>query len=81
MARIKQVSVGVNEKPSRLVASVPAEVLADIDDALADFHRSEGKRASVSAFVEVALRELLGRSDVTSVLRRYGAKAKRTVEE
>lgn len=81
MARAKQISVGVTGKLGRIVASVPADLLADIDDALAEFHRFTGKRASVSALVEVALRELLGKSDRIGVLRRYGATAKRILTE
>lgn len=81
MARAKHVSVGETSKLGRIVASVPADLLADIDDALAEFHRSEGKRASVSALVEVALRELLAKTDRIGVLRRYGAVAKRIVTE
>jgi hypothetical protein len=63
------------------VASVPVDLLADMDEALAKFHRSEGKRTSVSAFVEVALRAFIKRSDVTTLLKRYGAVAKRIVVE
>lgn len=77
----KQVSVGETGRLGRIVASVPVDLLADMDEALAKFHRSEGKRTSVSAFVEVALREFLGKADTTSVLRRYRAVAKRTVVE
>jgi hypothetical protein len=81
MAAKKQVSVGETGRLGRIVASVPVDLLADMDEALAKFHRSEGKRTSVSAFIEVALREFIKRSDVTILLKRYGAVAKRIVVE
>jgi hypothetical protein len=81
MAGKKRVSVAETGKLARLVASVPAEVVSDIDDALAAYRRSEGHKVSVSGFVEVALRELLAKSDVSGILKRYGAVAKRTVKE
>lgn len=64
----------------RLVASVPEELLQRVDETLLAFRAKSARRASTSAFVEVALRELLDRSDVLDVLKAYDVSAKRTVE-
>ena len=39
--------------------------------------RAQGVRTSLSALVEVGLRELLGRRDLAAVLKKYGTVAKR----
>jgi hypothetical protein len=54
----------------RLVCSVPEDLIQAVQRTLLD---------SMSAFVEVAIRELLSRQDVLDVLRRYDASAKRVI--
>jgi hypothetical protein len=51
-----------------------------MDEARAALKR-HGIRASVSMFVEIALRELLGRRDLTEVMRRHKATARRDHDE
>lgn len=74
-------SISQSGKLGRLVASVPEELLLDVEQAVMDYRRSEGKRISTSAIVEVALRELLSKADVTALLCRYDPSGKRTVIE
>lgn len=63
----------------RLVCSVPEDLIQAVQRTLLDYRAKTSKRASISAFVEVAIRELLSRQDVLEVLRRYDASAKRVI--
>jgi hypothetical protein len=58
---------------------VPEDLIQEIQRTLLDYRAKTSKRASMSAFVEVAIRELLSRQDVLEVLRRYDASAKRVI--
>ena len=60
----------------RRALALPKGVLLDAERALFRLREAD-QRVSLSAFVEVAIRELLARADLAAVLRRHGAKARR----
>lgn len=60
----------------RVSVLLPPPLLADCDYARAGV-RKKGQRVSFSGLVEIALRELIGRRDLSDVLRKHGAKARR----
>ena len=77
-----KVSVSVSEGIlGRLVCSVPDELIQQVERVLLDYRAKTSKRASMSAFVEVAVRELLVRSDVLEIMKRYDASAKRVISK
>jgi hypothetical protein len=61
---------------ARVQALVDTEVAIRMDEALAALKR-HGVFASVSMFVEIALRELLARRDLPEIMRRHKATARR----
>ncbi len=61
---------------ARVQALVDTETAIRIDEARAALKR-QGIHASVSVFVDIALRELLGRKDLAEVMRRHKATARR----
>lgn len=61
---------------ARVQALVDTEVAIRMDEARAALKR-QGVFASVSMFVEIAIRELLGRRDLADILRRHKATARR----
>jgi hypothetical protein len=61
----------------RVAMNLPADVLRSIDRTLYEIRDRSGHKVSSSAFIEVALRELLDRPDVEEILVRHGAKARR----
>lgn len=61
---------------SRVTALIPEELAVEVEHARARL-RAAGARVSLSALIEIALRELLKQRDVSDVLRRHGAKARR----
>jgi len=65
---------------ARVQALVDTEVAIRMDEARAALKR-QGIHASVSMFVEIALRELLGRHDLADALKKHGAKARRDTEK
>ena len=80
--RVARISPGMAKKGPRLPdtarvqALVDTEVAIQVDEARAALKR-HGIHASVSMFVEIALRELLGRKDLPEIMRRYKATARR----
>jgi hypothetical protein len=79
---MRQTKVSVSSSEGllgRLVCSVPEDLIQEVQRTLLDYRAKTSKRASMSAFVEVAIRELLSRQDVLEVLRRYDASAKRVI--
>jgi hypothetical protein len=77
---MRQTKVSISEGIlGRLVCSVPEDLIQAVERTLLDYRAKTSKRASMSAFVEVAIRELLSRQDVLEVLRRYDASAKRVI--
>jgi hypothetical protein len=77
---MRQPKVSVSEGIlGRLVCSVPEDLIQALQRTLLDYRAKTSRRASISAFVEVAIRELLSRQDVVEVLRQYDASAKRVI--
>ena len=69
-------SATVSDGLERRALALPKGVLLDAERALFRL-RESGQRVSLSAFIEVAIRELLRRSDLGDLLRRHGASARR----
>jgi hypothetical protein len=61
----------------RVSMNLPSDVLRSIDRTLYEIRDRSGHKVSSSAFIEIALRELLARPDVEEILVRHGAKARR----
>ncbi len=61
---------------ARVQALVDTEVAIRMDEARAALKR-HGIHASVSMFVEIALREMLGRRDLPEIMRKHKATARR----
>jgi len=61
----------------RVGVILSADLLADCDRIRAELRR-QGRRVSFSGLVDTALRELLSRRDLADILKRHGAKARRT---
>ena len=61
----------------RLTVNLPESVLIEVDEAILEM-RKQGQRVSFSGMVEIALRELLERNNVASILRKYHAAARRS---
>jgi hypothetical protein len=61
----------------RLQVIVPQALLARVDEARAQLRR-DGVRVSYSSLIEIALEELLGARDLTAILRKRGASARRS---
>lgn len=61
---------------TRMNARVPTALAARVDEVRARLRR-DGTSVSSSAFVEVALEELLSQRDLAAILRKRGAKARR----
>lgn len=64
---------------TRITGLVPSGLAVRVDEVRARL-RALGLRVSTSAVIEIALLEFLGRRDLAEVLRRHGAKARRTNE-
>lgn len=62
---------------TRVNAYVSTALMARLDETLGRLRR-DGVTVSYSALVEIALAELLDRRDFAAVLRRRGARARRT---
>jgi len=60
----------------RITGLVPNELAIQVEETRAKL-RAHGVRASTSAIIEIALRELLSKADLAAILRRHGAKARR----
>ncbi|HZV79299.1 MAG TPA: hypothetical protein VFF60_06730 [Candidatus Binatus sp.] len=63
----------------RLSMSLPESLVIDVQELALRMRRS-GHRVSFSAFVEVALREMVARDNIVAVMRKYGAGARRHLE-
>jgi predicted transcriptional regulator len=63
----------------RLSMSLPESLVIDVQELALKMRRS-GHRVSFSAFVEVALREMVARDNIVAVMRKYGAGARRHLE-
>jgi hypothetical protein len=64
------------DKVERVGVLLSSDLLADCDRVRAE-QRKKGHRVSFSGLVEIALRELANRRDLSDILRRHGAKARR----
>lgn len=60
----------------RVSMNLPEDLLINVQELALDMRRS-GKQVSFSALVEVALKELLARNNVISVVHKHGASARR----
>ncbi|MBV8171675.1 MAG: hypothetical protein JO219_07075 [Candidatus Eremiobacteraeota bacterium] len=63
----------------RLSMSLPEPLVLDVQELTLKMRRS-GHRVSFSAFVEVALREMMSHDNVISVMRKHGAGARRHLD-
>jgi hypothetical protein len=63
----------------RLSMSLPESLVIDVQELALKMRRS-GHRVSFSAFVEVALREMVAHDNIVAVMRKYGAGARRHLE-